>query len=643
MAKIAFLLPTEEMIKQAHSIIKNEKTEVTMKVVTSENVLDEANSAVKNGAVVLIARGNHASLIRQKTDIPLVEIILTGQEIAKLIYQAKKVLNKQNPLIGLIGFRNMFGEVKSFEEILGVRINEYPVKYSDEIEATVKKACEDKVDMIIGGEIAIGLAEKLKIPNMFLKSGEDSLSEAFRIAEKVAYAIDLEKKNTAEFKTILDYSFSAIIKLDSSGNIIILNYLAEKILSKHVEDLIGKHISKVFDLFDDSLIESVLTKGKRLYSILLQKDKLSLVANIAPITVDEKVEGAIISFQEFKKIQEMEAEIRKEVYKRGYIAKNNFSQIIGDSEYMNETKLLAKTYSKYDSPIIITGEYGIGKELFAKCIHNESLRRNSPFVTVDCASMPHEILEKKLYGYVDTNYTHMPVRKGLFEIAHTGTIYFDKITEMSIYDQLSLLRVIKENSIVRLDEDRALPIDVRIICSVDKDILSLMKEGKFSEELYYELNVLALNILPLRDRKKDIEVLLGYYIDKYSNEYMKYVYLNDAAKEIILSYPWPGNAQQLIKFCQKVIVLSTKKVLDEEFISDCLKDYLPFINRKQINVDAQTERPVVVYRNQEASRILELLNKYNGNRGKVAGELNISKTTLWRKIKKYNIENEFNL
>ncbi len=641
MAKIAFLIPAEEMIKQAVEVIKTENADVDMKVVTSVNVLDEANLLVKSGVNVIIARGNHASIIRRETSIPLVEIILTGQEIAKLIYEAKEILNKPKPIIGIIGFKNMFGAVKPFEEILDVTIKEYLVKLSDELEPAVKKACAENVDMIIGGEIANSYAGKYGIPTLFLKSGEDSLNEAFRIAEKVSYAIELEKKNTAELKTILDYSFNAIIKLNSEGNVIVLNYLAEKILFKRAEDIIGKRITEVFDLLDETLIESVLTQGKMLYSILLQKDNLALIANFAPIIVDEKIEGAILSFQEFKKIQEMEAEIRKEVYSKGYIAKNTFQQIVGESPYMTELKLIAQTYSKYDSPIMITGESGTGKKLFAESIHNESIRRSSPFVTVDCASMPHEVLEKTLYGYIDTSNSHIPTRRGLFEIAHTGTIFFDRITELSMYDQLSLLRVLGEGSIVRFKENKSMPISVRIICSLDKDITQLIRDGKFSEKLYYMLNVLSLNILPLRNRRKDVENLLDYFIDHYSNMHRKYILLNDGAREIILSYPWPGNVQQLKKFCEKIIILSTKKVLDENYINNCFENYSSIITENKFN-NIDNGKTVVVYKNPEASKILELLNTYNGNRSKVAQELNISKTTLWRKIKKYNIENEYN-
>ncbi|MDF2523283.1 MAG: proprionate catabolism activator, Fis family [Clostridiales bacterium] len=644
MAKIAFLLPREDMVEQAKKVVKDEDADVEIKVVTSQNVLEEANLSMLNGADVLIARGNHAAILSKNITIPLVEIVLSGQEIAKLIYEAKVVLRKQKSVIGIIGFKNMFSEIKPFAEILDVTLREYLVNSTEDLELSVQEAAEDKVDLIIGGDISNRVAEELGIPTLFLKSGEESIREAYRIAEKISYASDMEKKNTAEFKTILNYSFDAIIKLNNKGIIVILNYLAEKILKKPSNYVIGKHITEVFNLLDEKLIESVLKDGKGINSTLIQKGNLALVANIAPIEVDNKIEGVILSFQEFKKIEEMEAEIRKETYSKGYIAQNTFEQIIGESPESTELKSLAKIYAKYDAPIMITGEFGTGKKLFVESIHNESLRRNNPFVVVDCASMPPDLLEKKLYGYMDDGHlrSQSPVKKGLFEIAHSGTIFFNNITELNMYEQLRLLKVMREGSIVRIGDDRALRVNVLVICSVNKNIINLIKEGKFSEDLYYMLNVLSINIPPLRKRKKDIETLLNYFIEQYSYMYRKHVILTDAAREVVYSYPWPGNVQQLRKFCEKLIILSIQKVLDEGFINKCFEDYSSCFHENKFDITDNNGKKVVVYKSPEAARILELLNIYKGNRSKVAEELNISTTTLWRKIKKYDIENAFN-
>ncbi len=642
MAEIAFFAVNEEMMLYAKKIVKDMNIEAEMKIVSSDSVLQEANRSAQNGANVIIARGIHALIIKNNTKIPLVEIVLTGQDIAKLIHQAREIIKKPVPVIGLVGFKNMFTDTKSFEEIFRVTINEYMVSAVENLTNAVEKAAADKVDLVIGGEIANRYAEKLGIPSLFLTSGEDSIKEAFRVAEKVNYAIRLEKKNSAEFNTILDYSFDGIIKLNSNGMIVVFNYVAEKTFRKSAEQVLGKHISEVIDLLDEDLVKSVLQEGKELQSTFLRKGNLSLVANIAPIIVDNKNEGAILSFQEFKKIEEMEAEIRKEVYSKGYIAKGTFKQIIGDSNAMSEMKRLAKLYANNDSPIMITGEPGTGKKLFAESIHNESLRRNNPFVMVDCASMPPELLEKKLYGYMEGSYMHSssPEKKGFIEIAHTGTLFLDKITELDSYGQLSLLRTMRNGNIVRIGDSRALPVNIRIICSANKNIVNLVREGKYNQDLYYMLNVLSLNIPPLRARKEDIKTLFDYYVEYYNNMYRKYVTLTDEANEAILSYSWPGNVQQLKNFCEKIIIMAPQKVLDREFINRCMEDYEPFLDDAVVNV-FESDKKNLLYKNPEATKILELLEIYNGNRTKVAEELKMSKATLWRRMKKYNIESKF--
>jgi PAS domain S-box len=276
MAKIAFLALTEDMIKQAKKIIKNIKQDVEMKIISPETAIVEAKLSIQEGASVIIARGSTASSISEEIDIPVVEIVLTGQEIGKLVYEAKEILKKQSPVIAIVGTSNMFSPTKVFDEILDVTVKEYFVKRREELGSAVEKAVKDKVDFIIGGEVVNSYAKKWGIPTLFLKSTEDSIREAFRIAEKVLYTSELEKRNTAEFKTILNYSFDGIIKLNNEGVIVVVNYVAEKILNKSSADLIGKHITEVIDTLDEDMMISVLTEGKEIYSKFVPQRKFGI-------------------------------------------------------------------------------------------------------------------------------------------------------------------------------------------------------------------------------------------------------------------------------------------------------------------------------------------------------------------------------
>lgn len=633
----------QEMMEQANELVKDFDIDVEVKLTTSAEVVAEAERAFKNGADIVIARGTHAYLVRKHTRIPLVEIVLTGQELAVLIAEARELTGKSAPVIGIVGVKSMFSNTKPFEKIFDVTIREYVVERGEELEAAVQRAWEEKADIIIGGEIALECAKKRNLPALYLKSQLDSIADAFRSAKRVAYAIELEKKNTAELRTILNYSFDGIIRLDDQGRVTVINYMAEKILGKSSDELLGKPITAILKLPDETQLDQVLHEGKSLYSIIINNDNVALVANIANMAVDNVSQGAILSFREFKKIEELEAEIRKKLYTKGYVAEYTFTRLISRSQTMKELKAVANTYAKYDLPVLLSGELGTGKRVMAECIHNASLRQKNPFVAVNCQGLPKELLQKQLFGYVVENpYTSLSTKvvKGAFELAHTGTLFLDHVAELDAYSQHNLLRILQHGTLLREEGEKTIPVNVRVIGATDVNLIRLVKEGRFNEELYYELSVLELYLPPLRQRKEDIAGLLDYYIEEYGNLYKKYVILTDEAREMIGAYPWYGNGQQLKGFCEKLVILADKKVVDIDFVNRSLVSFAVAWNENKF----ETEEPVgkvIVYQNPESALILKALEKHRGNRALVAEELGISTTTLWRKIKKYNIGYKF--
>ncbi|TCL54137.1 PAS domain S-box-containing protein [Hydrogenispora ethanolica] len=645
MAKIAFMAANQDMLEQAAAIAGNFDMEVEIKLITSADVVAEANLAVRNGADIVIARGTQAYLVRKYTQIPVVEIVLTGQELALLINEARKLTGKSHPVIGILGVKSMFSNTKPFEEILDLTIREYFVEKGEELEEAARRAWEDKVDILIGGKIAIECAQKWGLPTLFLKSQLDSIADAFRNAERMAYAIELEKTNTAELRTILNYSFDGIIRLDNQGCVTVVNYMAEKILGKSSDEMLGKPITDILKLPDEDQLRQVLVEGKSLYSIIINHDNLALVANLANMTVDNVSQGMILSFREFKKIEEMEAEIRKKLYTKGYVAEHTFNRLAGRSKAMKGLKSAANAYAKYDLPVLLSGELGTGKSAMAECIHNSSLRQQGPFVSVNCQGVPKEFLQKQLFGYaVENPYTNLSskVVKGAFELAHTGTLFLDHVAELNDYCQTNLLRVLQQGTFLRLESEKAYPVNVRVICATDVNLTRLVKEGKFNEELYYELSVLELYLPPLRQRKEDIADLLDYYIQEYGNFYRKYIILTEDAREMITAYPWYGNVQQLKRFCEKLVILADKKVLDSELIDRSLASFTGSWDEDKFAAGEPAGK-VIVYQNPESSLILKALEKHKGNRNLVAAELGISTTTLWRKIKKYHIKYKFDV
>ncbi len=207
---------------------------------------------------------------------------------------------------------------------------------------------------------------------------------------------------------------------------------------------------------------------------------------------------------------------------------------------MKKSKDLGKKISKSDYTVLITGESGTGKELMAQSIHNESLRSKQPFIAINCAAMPENLLESELFGYEEGAFTGALKggKKGLFEQAHNGTIFLDEIGDMPIYLQTKLLRVLQENQVMRVGGESVIDIDVRVVAATNKNLLEMIRQEKFRADLYYRINVLPINIPSLRERKEDISMMLNYFMKKKRH-------ISDEAKEILNKYSWPGNIREL--------------------------------------------------------------------------------------------------
>ncbi|MDF2615974.1 MAG: Transcriptional regulator containing AAA-type ATPase, and DNA-binding domain [Sedimentibacter sp.] len=315
---------------------------------------------------------------------------------------------------------------------------------------------------------------------------------------------------------------------------------------------------------------------------------------------------------------------------KGRTAKNTFDNIIGKSNELANTIYKAKKYSKSNCAVLITGETGTGKEIFAQSMHNYSDRANEPFVAINCAALPSSILESELFGYVKGAFTGAKDegKLGIFELAHNGTVFLDEIGEMDINIQAKILRVLQEKEVSRLGDNKIIPIDVRIISATNKDLHELIKEKKFREDLYYRLGVLELNLPPLNQRLDDIPYLVDYYLRKNSYDV---TFSNDTI-ELLCSGSYPGNVRQLFNILERAIVLADSRYIS----SEDFKNIINMNNFETINVinDNSLKNS---NKNHESSKIIRTLEKYNGDRKKTSQELNISLTTLWRKMKKYDI------
>ena len=324
------------------------------------------------------------------------------------------------------------------------------------------------------------------------------------------------------------------------------------------------------------------------------------------------------------------------------------------SPVMRKSIEKAKLYARTDNTILITGESGTGKEMFAQSIHNASNRSNQPFVGINCAALPTNLLESELFGYEEGAFTGAKRggKPGYFELAHNGTLFLDELGLLPIHVQIQLLRVLQERQVLRIGGDKMNPINVRIIAATNSDLSAAVENGTFRQDLYFRINVLNISIPPLRDRKVDIKYLIQHFLTQFNSQYGKNVKsCSDAFISAFQQHNWPGNVRELINYLMRIIILSESETLT---IDDIRKSDIHLSSPKdnkaeQINEieDISVLQPADIgeigkeiievqpdtLKNIETNIILWYMDYYKGNRAKVCEALDISRTKLWKVLK----------
>ena len=406
----------------------------------------------------------------------------------------------------------------------------------------------------------------------------------------------------------------------------------------------GKHVTEVIE--NTKLHDIVKTGKTQIGEIQIIKGQ-QVIASRLPIIKDNKIIGAIgkVIFKDItdfydmsKKIITMEKEIKyyKDQLKKQKSAKYSFSNIIGESKSLMEVKNICQRAAMSDSNVLIMGESGTGKELFAHAIHNASDRASGPFVKINCAAIPSELLESELFGYEGGAFTGAKKegKVGKFELANGGSIFLDEIGDMPLQMQVKLLRVLQEREIERIGSTKTRPINVRIISATNKNLEEEVKSGNFREDLYYRLNVMSVNIEPLRKRKDDIRPLAKALVKKLSSQMGVHVdSISEKAMAALEAYDWPGNIRELENVIERSINL-----LDSDRIIkvSTLPVHITQSHKTHVYIAGSTLKEQLY--DVEKSIILECLNENQGNKQKTANDLDMSRTSLYQKLKSYGID-----
>ncbi len=625
MAKTAVFLPGSipketvgnEIRKYAHI------EPIFIEQISNSDVKAVAEQLIHENCDLFIARGLQAQMLSEMTRIPVVPLRITAQELGILIKEVCEQLDKPAPSIALIGFSNMYCDVEHFEELFHVRLRRYLLNSMEEIDQVLQDVVADGMDAIIGGRHSCEKAGAYGLPAFFASGGTEGLSETLNMAEMICELTDTKRNDTAEITAMVENNFNGILQVGKTNQILRANRIMTNILSLDMQDIIGQRIQDLIPEISVRQLNDAIYDGRETFTSMILLNNVSYAVNISPVEVNGEIETAILTFQEGRRIRQLDQELRRELLARGFVAARTFEKTEWMSLQMKDIRHTARQVAGFQVPVLITGERGVEKKMLAECIHNDSMVRDNSFIEVECASADPETIRKLLFGEPGDP------EPSYAELAQDGTLYLKDVDLLDKTSQYYLHQLILGRRYIGT-RGMYTSANVRVIASTERDLVGMVEHGLFRSDLYYEMSTVKLDIEPLRSRREDISMYVHAFMNACQKEYDRYVHLTKGAEELLKGYDWPGNVQQVRSVCHKIVLLCQKRDADELFVRRQLDQSFPVLARN-------TEGEVITFREKKAVEITQLLQKHQGSREKVAQELGISKTTLWRYMKKYGI------
>lgn len=624
---IAIITPSELVTQATQKIMKQTGREYPCFTAHAAAAVEKARDLYEKGLLVIISQGLTYHYLKKYVPVSVLELPFSGLDAFALAQQA---LAHEGKIIH-IGTKPLHYQLQRALKILNEdpsRIPFFEVTLGMNISNEVNRLIDLGYNIFIGGH---NTAEYVRAANKFaLEYNMDTaLIEATLVnAENMAHYIAEEKAHTNLNRAILESSSDGIIVLDEAQNITDINPAALQIFQYPASAIKGMPLKTALsnnNIVDINAYSDFPEYSPQMTPVFLRE---------TPLYLQSQKVGSVVTIKMLSEIQTMDHNAQKMLAKKGLAAKHSFHSIVGTSHAIIQVKEQAKIYAKYDSSVLITGETGTGKELFAQSIHNSSKRKDAPFVAINCAAIPESLIESELFGYAKGAFTgaNKEGKRGLFELADKGTLFLDEISEIPLATQSKLLRAIQEKEIIRVGGDEVVPVDLRIICSSNKNLYKLINEGKFKDDLYYRLSVLQIRIPPLRDRPEDIQILSDFLVRKYANRHLKNISaIAPQTIQLLSQLQLKGNVRELSNIIERMVILSqNESIIGVETLEQCLlyeHENIPIVNQT-LNI-----------RDAEAEMILSALEKCNGNKSAAARLLGISNVTLWRKLKKYELYN----
>lgn len=660
MKEILLIAPYESMAELAASLVR-EKDYDNVEILRGDlrEGVAAAHRAVEEGTRVLISRGGTFTMIRDEVEAPVVEIQVSAYDVLSNI---QHVIGRDEPL-AIVGHNNLIYGYDLLKTTMK-NVTQVNLERGESVEDRIADCVRKGITNFMGDAVVKRVCGEMGYPCFILESGADSIDAAIQEARRILAAADREMERAKRYMAVIDYVHDGVIATDDQNRIQVFNSMAQRITGQLREDIIGKTVEELSGL-DEVLRE--ITAGKRVVDEVRSIGDTKIAMSTIPIQVNREDRGAVAVFQDVTSLQSLEQRVRFKLVDKGFVARHTFDSIRYASERMERCISLARKFSAYDSGVLIQGNSGVGKELFAQSIHNESRRKKGPFVAINCAALPGTLIESELFGYAEGAFTgsRRGGKAGVFELAHTGTIFLDEISELPIDMQGRLLRVIQEREVMRVGDDKVIPLDVRIVCATNRNLKEMVKEGAFRRDLLYRINTLAFVIPPLSQRPEDMEVLAPHFLERYCRKYSKQIRgFSGSAMNYLKAYEYEGNVRELQGMVERAVIICESDRIRVQDLSDGREDEnqtavptaggVRFAEATEMAAGqpvltsltsllgqtdplALNELPALVelppLADLEDQYIREVYRRCGGSVKKACEILKINRTTLWRKLK----------
>jgi propionate catabolism operon transcriptional regulator len=578
---------------------------------------------------VIVAAGSHGAYLRRNLPHPVALVKVGGSDLLAALCKARQLSDR----IAIVMLKRIPPELQRFADLFSLPLVLRSYETAEDARHCLRQLASDGIQVVVGPGQVADLADEAGLTGVLVYSAE-SVQTAFDDAIEMAAAQRAEKSRRTQLDSILYHLGDGVIAVDMDARIVMANPAAEQLTGRSVRTALGKPLRAVLPALQ---LGHVITSGTPELGAVEELAGKSIVVDRVPLFDEGKQTGAILALHGSNRLELAVSKLRAHTHRRSQVAKYRLENMVSASPAMQRVIAQCKVFAQHsDAGILIHGASGTGKELLAHGIHNASRRASQPFIAINCGAITETLLESELFGYDEGAFTgaRKQGKAGLFEAANGGTLFLDEIGEMPLPLQTRLLRALQEKEITRVGSVDPLPVNVRIVSATHRDLASMLASGQFREDLFYRLNILRVDVPPLRERPEDIEVLVRKLVPaalaRTGLEALCPAVLA-AVQPVMQRYAWPGNVRELENAVERLtmICLASGSAIRPFEMNELLDQAVHRPGRPDMPAPAtatlRKRRPRAS--REDAERVLE---DCLGDHQEAARRLGVSRTTLWR-------------